>query len=290
MKLGNKAINKAHLQALYLYRHGHLANLERPRLFTEFVQHRKLFDRDPRQVALMDKLAAKDFASRILGKESVTPTLWSAEKLPDKPPFEFPLMLKARHGCNQYRALHTAPMVHDYRRLQKLGAKWCQRPYGALLGEWAYKDVERGLITEALLQPLDGLPIDYKIYVFGGQATRVQVHINRASSHKWVIHDRAFRPLASNASRLTAPRSLCEMLKAAEALSQNMPFVRVDFYEIEGQARFGEFCLYPGSGLVPFPEKWIDHELGSLWAREIECAQLKMQGRDLVTSSPHRLI
>lgn len=257
MKLGHsKAINKARLQALYLYRHGHPANIERPRLFTEFVQHRKLFDRDPRHVALMDKLGAKDLASRILGKEFVTPTLWSGEKLPDKPPFEFPWMLKARHGCNQYRALHAPPMIYDYRRLQGLGAKWCERPYGALLGEWAYKDVERGLIAENLLQPLDGLPIDYKIYVFGGQATHVQLHIDRASSHKWVIHDRAFRPLASNAPRLIAPRSLREMLKAAEALSQNMPFVRVDFYEIEGQVYAAGFLTTLGMQIDQSVSRW----------------------------------
>ena len=42
-------------------------------------------------------------------------------------------------------------------------------------------------------------------------------------------------------------------------------FLRVDFYEVDGRPLFGEFCLYPGSGLDPFSADWIDFELGGLW-------------------------
>jgi hypothetical protein len=55
------------------------------------------------------------------------------------------------------------------------------------------------------------------------------------------------------------------MLAAAEHLARNTDFLRVDFYELAGQPVFGEFCLYPGSGLDPFPAPWIDFELGKLW-------------------------
>lgn len=63
------------------------------------------------------------------------------------------------------------------------------------------------------------------------------------------------------------PRTLPAMLSAAEALADGMDFVRVDFYEIAGKPLFGEFCLYPGSGLDPFAADWIDLELGELWRR-----------------------
>ena len=55
------------------------------------------------------------------------------------------------------------------------------------------------------------------------------------------------------------------MLEAAETLAAGMDFVRVDFYEIGGKPLFGEFCLYPGSGLDPFAADWIDAEMGALW-------------------------
>ena len=55
------------------------------------------------------------------------------------------------------------------------------------------------------------------------------------------------------------------MLAAAAALARGTDFMRVDFYEIAGKPLFGEFCLYPGSGLDPFAADWIDFELGRLW-------------------------
>ncbi len=57
------------------------------------------------------------------------------------------------------------------------------------------------------------------------------------------------------------------MLEAAEQLARGTDFLRVDFYEVDGQPLFGEFCLYPGSGLDPLAADWIDFELGSLWTR-----------------------
>ncbi len=53
------------------------------------------------------------------------------------------------------------------------------------------------------------------------------------------------------------------MLKCAEMLSKNIPFVRTDFYEINGHLYFGELTFYPGGGMEEFtPDKW-DGTLGS---------------------------
>ena len=56
------------------------------------------------------------------------------------------------------------------------------------------------------------------------------------------------------------------MIAAAERLAGDRHFLRVDFYEHEGRALFGEFCLYPGSGLDPFSPGSLDLWLGSRWA------------------------
>ena len=134
-----------------------------------------------------------------------------------------------------------------------------------MLDEWAYHDITRGLLAEPLLGNGGGLPIDYKVYVFGGQATHVQVHLGRRQNHRWILHDRDWRQLVAMPDRPSPPRSLPAMLDAAEALAVGQDFLRVDFYEIAGKPLFGEFCLYPGSGLDPFAADWIDFELGDLW-------------------------
>ena len=59
------------------------------------------------------------------------------------------------------------------------------------------------------------------------------------------------------------PKNYDSMIKLAEKLSQNIPFVRVDFYDINGNIYFGELTFFPGDGFEEFyPEKW-DEILGS---------------------------
>lgn len=249
----------------HLCRQGRLPQLEDPVRFNDLVQARKLHDRVPGHAPLLDKLAVKARVRQVLGGAWVTPTLWSGPRLPDAPPFACPAMVKARHGCNQNAALIEPPGPAHWRRLQRQTAAWTRKPYGLLLDEWAYRDVPRGLLAEPLLGDGTALPVDYKVFVFGGRATHVQVHLDRRHDHRWILHDRAWRQLAPVQDRPPPPRSLPAMLAAAEALAGDIDFVRIDFYEIAGLPRFGEFCLYPGSGLHPFAADWIDLELGGLW-------------------------
>lgn len=249
----------------YAWRHGRMANLDAPSRFTEQVQLRKLYDRSPIQTQLMDKIAAKQLAEAALGKDWIVPTLWQGTDLPPSIPFPVPAILKARHGCNQYAVLCDPPGASDWRRLQRLGRRWQRASYGIWLDEWAYRGVPRGLIVEPLLGGCLPLPIDYKIYVFGGRATHVQVHLDRAGRHRWILNDRGWRPLVDCADHPVAPASLPVMLDAAEELARGTSFLRVDFYEVEGRPYFGEFCLYPGSGFDPFAADWIDFDLGALW-------------------------
>lgn len=258
------SLARLRVEVCYAWRHGRKLDLTCAPRFTEMVQRRKLFDRNPRQVALMDKLAAKERARSMLGDEWIIPTLWASHGLPSAAQRTRRAIIKARHGCNQYAVLRGPPTRREWLDLRSRARKWVSGPYGAWLDEWAYRDVPRGVLAEPLIGGGD-LPIDYKIYVFGGRATHVQVHLDRARSHRWVLHDRDFRPLAGPATGLPAPRSLFAMLDAAEELAAGFDFLRVDFYEDEGSPRFGEFCLYPGSGLDPFAADWIDLELGRLW-------------------------
>ena len=63
------------------------------------------------------------------------------------------------------------------------------------------------------------------------------------------------------------------MIAAAERLGEGQDFVRVDFYEVDGRALFGEFCLFPGSGLDPFDPPSLDDWLGSQWSAQYVAAR-----------------
>ncbi len=216
-------------------------------------------------VRLSDKIEAKEYAEGILGTEWIVPTVWTGYELPHVSPFVDPVMIKASHGCCQYHPLRSVPTAAEWDALRRLTTRWTVQPYGIWLDEWCYRDVPRGLIAEKLIGH-EVLPLDYKIYVFGGRATHVQVHLDRASEHRWLLHDRNYVTLIRDQTdKPPRPASLSAMLDAAEALASGFSFARVDFYEVDGRPLFGEFCFYPGSGLDPFAADWIDRELGNLW-------------------------
>ena len=275
----------------YTWRHHRLPDLAEPRRFTELVQDRKLEDCSPMQAALMDKLGAKRIAADRLGLEWIVPTAWCGERLPDLAPFAFPAFVKARHGCNQNAVLRQAPSEREWSALRRRTEGWTARPYGFWLDEWGYRDVPRGLLAEPLLGDGDALPVDYKIYVFGGRATHVQVHLGRGLRHRWILHDRDYRQLVPSADAPPPPASLGAMFDAAEALAAGQEFLRVDFYEVGGRPLFGEFCLYPGSGLDPFAADWIDRELGALWlaARAAKIASAEVGDDQPVAVVPRRM-
>lgn len=60
------------------------------------------------------------------------------------------------------------------------------------------------------------------------------------------------------------PVNFEKMIELAEYLSANIPFLRVDFYEIDKKIFFGELTFFTGSGFTEFePQEW-DKKLGDM--------------------------
>ena len=53
------------------------------------------------------------------------------------------------------------------------------------------------------------------------------------------------------------------MKELAKKLSQGIPFVRVDFFNLNGRVYFGEFTFYDWAGLKAFVDDEWDRKLGS---------------------------
>lgn len=131
--------------------------------------------------------------------------------------------------------------------------------------ELQYKDVPKKIIVEKFLQPSTGeLPPDYKFYCFDGEPLAILYIQERTKKnhpagffdldwnylgtpkkenigkHITVYHD--FEPLPAK------PQSLDIMIEAARKLSEGFPFVRCDFYDVDGQAVFGEMTFTPAGG------------------------------------------
>ena len=72
-------------------------------------------------------------------------------------------------------------------------------------------------------------------------------------------------PVARNGlTPVARPEHFDEMKGICKTLSANIPFLRVDLYEINGDVYFGELTFYPASGFGHFtPPEW-NKRLGEL--------------------------
>lgn len=67
-------------------------------------------------------------------------------------------------------------------------------------------------------------------------------------------------------SQLSIPKPINyeKMIEFSEKLAEGIPFVRIDFYEIDRKLYFGEMTFFPGSDFEEFdPVEW-DNKLGDL--------------------------
>ena len=140
--------------------------------------------------------------------------------------------------------------------------------------EWPYKNVKPRIIAEKFLSSsgADYLT-DYKFMCFNGEVKCEFTCTNSRSTEglnvtffdtDWnVLPFERHYPADKN--EIGKPVMFSEMLSLSEVIAKDLKcsFVRMDFYEIEGQIYFGEFTLYPGSGMEEFsPVDW-DYRLGS---------------------------
>lgn len=257
----------ARIRLLYLWRHRKLPDLGNPRSFNESVQWRKLHDRDARLPLFADKVRVKDIVADRIGGEWVIPTYWHGTELPVRSDWATPVVLKSRHGSNQYAFAFDAQA--NWSALRRQAKSWMKREYGFWLDEWAYSQIPRGIIVEPFIGEEKTLPVDYKFYVFGGRVEYVQVHLDRGGRHRWILFDRHWRRVSADTADHdpSPPRTLVRMIEAAEELGRGFDFVRVDLYEVCGKPLFGEMTFYPGSGLDPFSPPSLDAMIGAHWSR-----------------------
>ncbi len=260
------------LRDLTRYQLGYSPRILFARTFNEKLYQRKFFDRDSRMPLRSDKLLVKNFVAEKLGPGWITPTLWHGAALP--PPHKriwpLPFVLKANHGCDMNIFIRSADEF-DWPRIEVLCAKWLSENYGESTGEWFYSNIERQLLVEPFIGKTGSLPLDYKLWTFGGRVEFIQVDIDREHQHKRAMFDREWRRLPftirypQEERHIDRPHSLERMIAAAETLSEATSFVRVDFYEINGTPRFGEMTFYPGGGFMPFDPPEYDAIIGALW-------------------------
>jgi hypothetical protein len=267
---------KLAIEMEFFLHHRKWPRLRNPQTFNEWIQFRKLYERDPRFVQLADKISVKDHVGRAIGSQYLMPTIWSGRALPprDQRNWPVPSVIKASHGSGQNLFIRSRN-AENWDEIEVTVDDWCKKAHAQFAGEWLYKQIQPGILVEPYRGDGDALPLDYKFFVFGGHVEYIEVDTDQATNHRRCFYDRHWRrqpfglayPLETR--ELEAPDCLSEKLEIAERLGRDLDFVRIDMYAISGRPYFGKMTFYPDSGLGVFRPEEFDAELGSLWAAAV---------------------
>jgi len=146
---------------------GYVPNFDQPQTYNEKMAWRILYDHNPLFPKTIDKIEARDYVARRIGKKYLVPLVATWERAADISwgllPNQF--VLKASHGWNMNIFVHDRNS-HDRVEALATVTKWMNYNHYIPTGEWGYKNIPPRLMAEHLLQNL----IEMKFHVFNGHA------------------------------------------------------------------------------------------------------------------------
>lgn len=259
--------DKYYLSILWKMVMGYEIDWKRPKSFNEKLQWLKLYNRNPLYCTLVDKYRVKQWINNKIGERFTIPTFAvynSVNEIDlDRLPNSF--VLKCNHDsgsvfiCEDKASFNLEAAKISLKKAAKKNFYWEAR-------EWPYKNVERCIFAEKFLGP--NLQ-DYRIYCFNGEPLLIYSYTNVSNEEGSKpepcfcdVFDTDWRPLdirqkSKPRGNIPPPYHLEEMLSCSRSLSENIPFVRVDFFDNDTECVVVELTLFPGGGLSEFhPKEW----------------------------------
>lgn len=253
---------------------GRFPDLRNPRTFTDKVQARKLYDRNPLFPTIVDKADVKALITDVVGPRYVVPTQWVGTALSsvDWRSITLPAVVKPTHASGVGRLLNDWDDV-DALMAQDPSAAWLAIDHASYNREWAYSQLEPRIIIEPMLLSRGAIPPDYRLFTFDGVVSHIEVDFENDGTTSYCNYDPQWRKLPFHdpdydgffLGEVDRPARLEEMIRVAETLGKGFDFLRVDLYACDEWIRVGELTLYPGGGFDAFEPKEYDLLLGEKW-------------------------
>lgn len=266
--------DELYIKVQYKRKFGHSINLKDPKTYNEKLNWLKLNYHPSLYVELADKYKMRKYVTEKIGENYLIPLLghWKTANEIDYESLPNEFVLKTNHDSggvwichdkNTFDRIETAAEITEH----------LKNNYYLNTREWVYKDIERCVVAEQLMRDESGYELkDYKFFCFDGKVKALFVASDRENKNeetKFDFFDENFSVLDirnghpnSNVQR-SKPESFEEMKEICEKLSEGIPHVRVDLYNINGKIYVGELTFFHWGGFVPFePEEW-DYTFGS---------------------------
>lgn len=261
-------VNARHLEMLH-----RPCELENPRRFTDKLEWLKIYDSTFLKSYCADKYTVRRYVKAKIGKDICIPLLGVYNSFDEINFSALPTnyVLKTNHGS------HTNIIVRDGVINKQQSAKqfkeWLSKDWSWYGYELHYIPIPRKIILEEFKTDGNISLTDYKFLCFNGKPTLCQVIAERHSKNQHLNYYDMNWEQQKDISRIdfpanydithNTPKTLDLMIKYATRLSADFKFVRVDFYEIDGEVFFGELTFIPAAAYIQYSNEHADFILGS---------------------------
>lgn len=262
--------DKLYLSLLYRLRFGHTLNWGNPQTFNEKLNWLKIYGRNPQYSVMADKYAVKQYVAELIGKQYVVENIVLVKNWEDIDFKSLPnqFVIKCTHDSGG-AFLCRDKASFDYDKTRRIIENNKKTNYFYPLREWPYKNIEPQIIIDRFLDDHTGNELrDYKWMCFNGSPIYMYYTIKGKNVYE-NFYDMEFKPVGidhgfpRHKPEFEKPVNFELMKRLATKLSQGIPFVRVDFFDVDGHVYFGEFTFYDWGGMRPFKSDW-DKRLGDL--------------------------
>ena len=270
----------------------------------EKVRYKMARDRRPILTVFADKLEAREYVRRTVGSEFVPVTLAEAPNASGLPWSDLPdeIAVKATHGsgacviaweganaearvpeatlANAWARVSVRPSAADPDSITAFLDMHLSLSYFWMFGEWGYRDARPRVLAEEFLSGADGrLPVDYRMYCFGGRCEAIMVITGNvvAPTRRYVDYladfflpdwkhlDGRREGSAHHETVPERPDDLDRMLAVSNALSKGQDFLRVDLIRSGGRVLVSELTSFPNAARVRATPPSFERWLGSHW-------------------------
>ena len=250
---------------------GYYPNINNPKTFSEKVLWLKLYYDDSRISVACDKANMKEYVDSVLGEGYTVPILKKYDNVFDinfdELPEKFVLKVNWATGCNIIVKDKTKFNIDKVRSiLDRWMLPWKSSFYGTF--NRGYKGMKPIVFAEQYLNIPDN-STEYKVFCFNGKAKFTLVELDYFGNNpKRAYYDKHWNEVPFQFGNIKkvqlseVPQNYSKIIALAEKLAEPFPYIRVDFYDIEGKLYVGEMTFYSGGGFSKLKPLEYDAILG----------------------------
>ena len=245
---------------------GKFLNLKNPKSISEKIMWLKLYYKNPLISRCSDKYLVREYLEN-KGLSFILNELYGVYNSVEEINFDElnnQFVLKATHGCG-YNIICRDKNTLDLAVTKQKLKVWMNSIYGLKYGEWHYSEIVPKIICEKYLDHFESSSsvVDYKLHCFNGKPFCFLITFDRTEksvkASSYDLHWQRMDLLKVEGDDFAQPQNLALMIQFASMLSNPFPYVRVDFYEIEGLLYFGELTFTPKGGMqTPYKDETLD--------------------------------